>query len=152
MRFYTRKRRNPAPVILPLIDILAILLIFFIVTTTFKKVTPALQINLPESSKAAPAPRQSAPPLVLQITAEETVVLDGRQISFEDLSEAVRRAVHLEPERQLALEADRAAPFGTVVRVMDALRAAGVRQLPALVEPAAAPSQQGSGVSAPPPL
>ena len=49
MRFYTRKKRTPQLIIVSLIDILAILLIFFIVSTTFRKEQPRLQINLPES-------------------------------------------------------------------------------------------------------
>ncbi len=58
MRFYTRKRRAPSIIIVSLIDILAILLIFFIVTTTFRKNQPQLQINLPESKTAEQAPAQ----------------------------------------------------------------------------------------------
>ena len=52
MRFYTRKKRSPQLIIVSLIDILAILLIFFIVSTTFRKEQPRLQINLPESQSA----------------------------------------------------------------------------------------------------
>ena len=48
MRFYTKRRKMPSITIVSLIDILAILLIFFIVTTTFKDKLPQLQINLPE--------------------------------------------------------------------------------------------------------
>ena len=52
MQFYTRKRRNLFVNVVSLIDILAILLIFFIVTTTFRKKQPQVQINLPESKEA----------------------------------------------------------------------------------------------------
>ena len=61
MRFYTRKRRMPAVIIVSLIDILAILLIFVIVTTTFKRDQPAVVINLPDSKTASTAPTQADP-------------------------------------------------------------------------------------------
>ena len=59
MTFYTRKRRAPSVIIVSLIDILAILLIFFIVTTTFQRNQPQLQINLPESKTAEEAPAEN---------------------------------------------------------------------------------------------
>ena len=52
MKFYTRQRRMPQVIIVSLIDIFAILLIFVIVTTTFKREQPAVTIKLPESKTA----------------------------------------------------------------------------------------------------
>lgn len=137
MQFYTKKRRQPAPVILPLIDILAILLIFFIITTTFKKTAPQLQINLPESTTAQEAASAENEPLLLQISAEEEIVLDGTPLTLENLPQALQTHRETTPERPLALQADRAAPFGLVVRVLDALREAGIEQLPAFTQPLA---------------
>ena len=55
MTFYRRKRRMPQVIIVSLIDIFAILLIFVIVTTTFKKAQPQVTIKLPESKSAVVA-------------------------------------------------------------------------------------------------
>lgn len=55
MKFYTQKRRQPTVPIVTLIDILAILLIFFIVTTTFKQRQSLLNVNLPKSSQMGEA-------------------------------------------------------------------------------------------------
>ena len=52
MKFYTRPRRTPQVIIVSLIDIFAILLIFVIVTTTFKRIQPEVTIKLPESKSA----------------------------------------------------------------------------------------------------
>ena len=49
MKFAVRKRRAPSIIIVSLVDILTILLIFFVVSTTFKKDQPEVQINLPDS-------------------------------------------------------------------------------------------------------
>ncbi len=135
MRFYTRQRRNPVPVILPLIDILAILLIFFIVTTTFKKNPPRLQINLPESVTAVQAPAEKTEPLLLQIKSEEEIALGEELVPLAELATALREAVTAAPGRPLVLQADREAPFGVVVRVLDALREAGIQNIPAFTEP-----------------
>ena len=54
MQFAVRKKRAPQIIIVSLVDILTILLIFFVVSTTFKKDQPEVQINLPESK---PQPR-----------------------------------------------------------------------------------------------
>jgi biopolymer transport protein ExbD len=135
MKFYTKKRRQPVPVILPLIDILAILLIFFIVTTTFKKPVPQLQINLPESAAAVEAPAPVAEPLLLQVRSEEEIVLDGNPVALGELSENLRSAVRENPERALALQADREASFGLVVRILDALQEAGIKNIPAFTQP-----------------
>ena len=73
MKFYTRKRRMPQVIIVSLIDIFAILLIFVIVTTTFKEPprlrSPRSTIKLPES-KTAVASETRAEPVILSITED----------------------------------------------------------------------------------
>ncbi len=58
MKIAVRKRRAPSIIIVSLVDILTILLIFFVVSTTFKKDQPEVQINLPESQTATKAPAE----------------------------------------------------------------------------------------------
>src|SRR6185503_6138838 len=55
VKFAVRKRRAPSIIIVSLVDILTILLIFFVVSTTFKKDQPEVQINLPDSKTAVNA-------------------------------------------------------------------------------------------------
>ena len=129
MNFAVRKRRAPSIIIVSLVDILTILLIFFVVSTTFKKDQPEVQINLPESKTATKAPAELEHAIV---TVDETdaVKLDGQSIEVNELESAVR---NLSPTKKasLALQADKKASFGTIVKVMDALKLAGVRNLPA---------------------
>jgi biopolymer transport protein ExbD len=100
-----------------------------VVSTTFKKDQPEVQINLPESKTATKAPAELEHAIV---TVDETddIKLDGRPIDVDELERAVR---NLSPTRKasLALQADKKASFGTIVKVMDALKLAGVRNLPA---------------------
>jgi biopolymer transport protein ExbD len=135
MKFFTRKRRQPSIVLVSLIDILAILLIFFIVTTTFRKTQPQLQINLPDSKTAELAPAEQTEPLLLQVKGEEEIMLDGEAITLEELSTKLTAAREKFPNRPIAMQADREAPFGVVVKVLDALKDAGIQNIPAFTQP-----------------
>ncbi len=132
--FYTRKRRAPVVIIVSLIDILAILLIFFIVTTTFKKNQPQLKIALPESKSAAAA-EQKEEPVMLEVKDEQTLQLDGKPVTLDVLAVELRRVNEAQPERGIALQADEGVPFRVIVRIIDALREAGIRNLPAFARP-----------------
>ncbi|MGA7394683.1 MAG: biopolymer transporter ExbD [Terrimicrobiaceae bacterium] len=135
MRFYIRKRRAPSIIIVSLIDILAILLIFFIVTTTFRKNQPQLQINLPESRTAEQAPAENTEPAILRIKSASEITLDEKPVSLENLADALRTLRQQAPARPIAMQADREAPFGVVVRALDALRDAGIKNIPAFTQP-----------------
>ncbi len=134
MKFAVRKRRAPAIIIVSLVDILTILLIFFVVSTTFKKDQPEVQINLPESktSTAKPAEQQHA---IVSVDANDGLKLDDKTIGVDQLQAAV---TNLPPERKssLVLKADTKASFGIIVKVMDALKLAGVKNLPAFTQAA----------------
>jgi biopolymer transport protein ExbD len=129
MKFAVKKRRAPIIIIVSLVDILIILLIFFVVSTTFKKDQPEVQINLPESKTAQKQPAELEHAIV-SIDQDDDIKLDGRAISVDELEDAVRNL----PEARkstLVLQADKQASFGTIIKVMDALKLAGVRNLPA---------------------
>jgi biopolymer transport protein ExbD len=128
MNFAFRKRRAPTIIIVSLVDILIILLIFFVVSTTFKKDQPEVQINLPESKTATKKPAELEHAIV-SVDEKDQVQLDGRRLEIDQLEAAVRDL----PEARkstLALQADRKASWGMIVKVMDALKLAGVKNLP----------------------
>jgi len=129
MKFAVRKRRAPTIIIVSLVDILTILLIFFVVSTTFKKDQPEVKINLPESKTATQAPAE-AEHVIVTVDQSDEIKLDNKAIAVDQLEEAVRE---LSDERRatLVLQADKKASFGTIIKVMDALKLAGVRNLPA---------------------
>ncbi len=134
MKFYLRKRRAPSIIIVSLIDILAILLIFFIVTTTFQKNQPRLQINLPDSKTAEKAAAEKKQPLVLQVKNSSDIALDDKPVKLEELAASIRAEREKNPDRPIAMQADREAPFGVVVKVLDALREAGIKNVPAFTQ------------------
>ena len=129
MKFAVRKRRAPSIIIVSLVDILTILLIFFVVSTTFKRDQPEVQINLPESKTATSVPAELEHAMVT-VDQNDEIKLDGRTVGADELEAEVR---NLPPTRRssLALQADRKASYGTIIKVLDALKLAGVKNLPA---------------------
>ena len=84
MNFYPRRRRKPEVIIISLIDIFAILLIFTIVTTTFKTEQLAETIRLPQSKTAVVA-EQAAESLKISITEKDEIYLGAKKVSLEEL-------------------------------------------------------------------
>ena len=126
MNFYPRPRRRPEVIIISLIEIFAILLIFVIVTTTFKSAQPAVTIKLPES-KAAVAAEKGEEALRLSISEKEEIFLGAKRVSLEDLRWELEALQKLPRPPRLALASDKRAPFGTVIAVIDVLKQAGVK-------------------------
>ena len=126
MKFYARPRRTPQVIIVSLIDIFAILLIFVIVTTTFKKLQPEVTIKLPESKSAVSAD-SSDEPVVLSITDDEEIFLDAKKVSLDELTAAVQKLIAEKGRPNLAMKADKKVSYGFLIQVLDALKEAGVK-------------------------
>ncbi len=139
MHFQVRKRRQtPAVIIVALIDVLIVLLIFLMVTTTFKQ-QPALRLSLPESSQAqkSGADEKNAP-LVVSIDAPGNLRLgaEARPVTAEQLLAELTQKAAQNPELKLAISADKGAPFGQIVKVMDAAKAAKIKVVSAFTKEA----------------
>jgi biopolymer transport protein ExbD len=129
MKFAVKKKRAPSIIIVSLVDILTILLIFFVVSTTFKRDQPEVQINLPDSKTATNAPAELEHAIVT-VDADNEIKLDGKVVSVDELESAVRD-LPATRKSSLALQADKKAEYGTIIKVLDALKLAGVKNLPA---------------------
>src|SRR6185503_12193911 len=141
MRFIVHKRRHPpAIIIVALVDILIVLLIFLMVTTTFKQ-QPALKLALPESSQSLKSGASETPPLVVSITANGNVFLGTEKlpVTIERLRSELAARVAADPQLRLAISADTGAPFGKIVKVMDATKEAGIKSVNAFTKEVAKP-------------
>ena len=141
MRIHTRKRRSPVVPIVSLIDILAILLIFFIVTTTFKEKKNLLAIDAPTTERLeATASAESR--TTLTVTAEGEFFLDLAPVPEDDLESVLSGLKDSDPEAKLELRADEAVPLKTLVALWDALTAAGfpIKEVPARIQTSESPS------------
>jgi biopolymer transport protein ExbD len=142
MRFLSRKKRQPpAIIIVALIDVLIVVLIFLMVTTTFKKPLAALKLALPESSQATKTGANENPPLVVVIEQDGGLRLgqEATPVTYDTLKTELDAAAAKNPELKLSLDADKKAPFGQIVKVMDAAKAAHIKYVSAYTKEAPAP-------------
>lgn len=136
-----RPKRRPVPIIpiVSLIDIMVILLIFFIATTTFRRQSQHLQINLPESKSLGTASPAGDTRLAISISRDKEIFLNGTPVEPESLAAALKELRAAKPGAKLELEADTDTPLGILIKVWDALRDAGysIQEVPARIRKAA---------------
>ncbi len=137
MQFTNRKRRQPpAVIIVSLIDVLIVVLIFLVASTTFKRPT-AVRLNLPESSQGAPSESQREPVLIDVGKEPPFFYLNGKSSTIEQIQTGLATIMKTNPETPVALRADALAPFGEIMKIMDAAKNAGVTNFSAYTRKAA---------------
>ena len=114
----------------PMLDIVFIMLIFFIVTTSFVKEV-GVTINRPAATTGTP---QEGNNIVVAITPEGTIYVDGDTVDLRALRPRLERMRASNPEGAVVIQADRAADVGELIPVMDQVRAAGIKQIAVAVE------------------
>lgn len=109
--------------IAPLIDVVFLLLIFFMLTSSYI-VQPGIKINLPKAVTSEVIQEKN---LVVTVSAEETVYLNNRPVSLEELKAQLKKAAV--DNRPLLIKADRRASLGKVVEIWDMCREVGLSQI-----------------------
>jgi biopolymer transport protein ExbD len=118
--------------VVSLIDVFCLLLIFYIVTTTFKKVEPTVQIKVPESTTAQ-KDAQSQEPVVIYATKTQDIYIGEEKIAIGALADALKSR-KAQAKFGFSLKADTDVPLGFFVKVMDAAKEAGVTDLSMFTE------------------
>jgi biopolymer transport protein ExbD len=118
MRLRSRSRIEPEVSMGPLIDCVFLLLIFFLVSTMFKKENRDIDIVPPESESAVKLPPDDRQ-LVIGVTATGEVYWQGVPVTRTDLHFRLRTQAEEDPERRIRLDADADAPFELVVEMLD---------------------------------
>jgi biopolymer transport protein ExbD len=109
----------------PLIDMVFILLIFFVITTNFNRQT-GVDVSKP---KAQTAVSQGQKTVFVGISREGTIHVFGRQVNIERLQMVIRQEVAKRPDLSVVIIADQGAQIGTAVQVMDKCALAGVEKV-----------------------
>ena len=117
--------------ITPMLDVVFILLIFFIVTANFMK-EPGLEVNRPDSETAEPT--ENAAILIAVGNAGE-IYMDGRRIDKRQVKANVVRLLAENPQGSVVIQADEKATADTIMAVMDGAREAGVYNISLAAEP-----------------
>lgn len=129
MHIRERKRKRPVINITSLIDVMFLLLIFFMVSTTFAE-HPGIKLELPAASTAEPSKLE---PLTLTIDKKGNMFLNDMPIKEKALRAELEQAGG-KPDSTLVLKADKHVPYGYVIRAMDISRQSGIRRIVSLTE------------------
>lgn len=124
---YQRRQRNGAVELnmAPLIDMIFILLIFFLVTTSFVKES-GVEVQRPKAATAEVADKTN---VIIAVTAEDEIYLDRRTVDVRLVRAHMERFLADTPEGSVVIAADKDSRTGLVIRVLDACRLAGVNNI-----------------------
>jgi biopolymer transport protein ExbD len=122
-----KSRRETALNVTPLIDVLFLLIIFFTLTSTFKR-AGQLELELPASTTSTPAAAEPDPSEVEVVVLESgAILLDGNAVSADELGERLAAAHAANADGHVRLLAEAAVPHGEVVHLLDLVRQSGFR-------------------------
>jgi biopolymer transport protein ExbD len=127
MRFERLKRRTEIKKgqldIAPLIDVMFLLLIFFMLTSNFV-VQPGIKVSLPKAISSEVIRREN---LVVTLTGQDLTFLNDEPVTIQELTSRIREAA--QDNKTVLLKADTGASLGRVVEIWDLCREAGVPQI-----------------------
>ena len=130
MNFQRGKEKEPLEInLVPMIDVMLVILIFLMITTTYSKYTE-LQINLPTANAEKQLERPNE--VTVLVNAQGQYVVNRAPVAFrsvEQLADELRRAAAAMKEPVVVISADATATHQAVVRVMEASRLAGLSQI-----------------------
>lgn len=123
---FLQKKKSTATVDMgPLLDMVFILLIFFVITTNFNRQT-GVEVQKP---KAQSAVSQGSKTIMVGITKEGTIHVHGRQVTGEGLVQILEREIASRPDAVVVIVGDRGSTLGRSVEVMDLCARAGVTKV-----------------------
>ncbi len=124
MEFDRRKRASIHLNVAPLIDVVLLLLIFFMLSSHFMML-PGLKIELPSAATAKVEPEEA----IISITKEGALYLNGKQTNLESLPTMLKERISETQRKVVTLRADESIPLGLGVRVMDIARLVGINHV-----------------------
>ncbi len=116
--------------ITPLIDVLFLLLIFFIVSSTFLE-QPSVTIELPSAQTAKP---HKIDQYVIMIGREGEIFINEKKVVEDRLLESLREIYNNNKNVNIVLKADKSSPYGTIITVIDSVRQCGFKKIVALTK------------------
>ena len=109
----------------PMLDVVFIMLIFFIVVASFIK-EAGIEVNRPDDSQSDPSDATS---IVVTITGDDQVWMEGRRIDVRSVRANIARLLASDPEQSFSVKTEKGASARTLIEVGDAAREAGVKQV-----------------------
>ncbi|WP_319560869.1 biopolymer transporter ExbD [Marispirochaeta sp.] len=121
MQFRRRLKTNATVDLVPMIDVVFQLVIFFMVSTTFI-LTPGINLSLPESTTAEPV---AASRIIITVAGEEEIYINKERVALDSLIPMLQEMRVSSEIGNVVLEGDRQVPYSLLIQVLDILRAAG---------------------------
>ncbi|MDO9577641.1 MAG: biopolymer transporter ExbD [Candidatus Cloacimonadales bacterium] len=125
MHLLEKKTRKVTINITSLIDVVLLLLIFFMLTTSFVE-QPGMKLDLPET-KSSKGERTGD--LEITVQADGSIFLNGKITGMEELETQIKDILPGIDEKSLILKADKTVQHGTVVQIMDIARSVGLQKI-----------------------
>ena len=126
MKLYERKFGQQGIPIVPMLDILTILLIFFIVHTEFKRQVSVLKLDVPQTHHLA-GTQGDKDSILLEVSDDGSIAFAGKLIPEGELIPRVRELLKQQPQTRIQLSAAGASSMARFIEVLDSLTAAGVQ-------------------------
>lgn len=121
----TKQRKEVNVDVAPMMDMVFILLIFFIVTSTFTRET-GVDVTKPQAQSASEVQREN---ILVAITREGSIHINERQVDLVGLREVLSRMLADNPSREVVLVADKDSNTGLVVSTIDACNLSGAKKV-----------------------
>jgi biopolymer transport protein ExbD len=125
-----RKERSAEVSIAPLLDMVFILLIFFVITTNFNRQT-GIDIQKPQAQSAVFTAQRT---IMVGVSREGAIHIHGQQVSMQRLEGILKQELARHPEASVVIVGDRQSPLGRSVEVMDACLLAGISKVSVAAE------------------
>ena len=122
MNFSKEADEEPGLSLTSLIDVIFLLLIFFMVTTTLIDPTKKLELRLPEAKAAS---EETKTPATIEMDRQGEMTLNGEKVSFADLETRLNALAQKDTKKTAVVRADKGLDYGDVVRVLGICRASG---------------------------
>ena len=122
-----REKTQPLVMIIPMIDIMLFLLVFFMLGTIYMVQTNSLPVNLPQASTAAQETRPNVIPITVLASGE--VLFDKDSEPSQKLVEKIHAAISADKDTIFVLRGDKSARYENIVAVLDLLKKSGARKV-----------------------
>jgi biopolymer transport protein ExbD len=132
MRLPRRQTKKARIEIIPMIDTIFFLLVFFMISTLSMSHYSGLPVNLPKAATGQPPPSESA---ALTIAPDGKVAIDKQETPRDQIGAVLKARLSNNPELLVLINADERVEHGIVVEVMDQARQAGVARMVIAVQP-----------------
>lgn len=119
-------KKEPTIMIIPMIDIVFFLLVFFMVGTLYMNMEQQIPLNLPSTSTST---AKSIEPIIITLTTSHKLYIDNREISADNLSQEVQDIVRTTPRQAFVIRASKDVYYNEVIALLDMLKVNGAKYI-----------------------